>query len=209
MSTSDLFPAVVETERLRLERAGRDTVGVRELYRVASGPDATETFEHVPFSPHETPKETFDFLASCEERWADGESAEYAIRLPDTGEFVGIGALEFDWDRDVAQPGIWLRKRFWGRGYAGERARALLTLAFGRLDVGLVAVGVAAGNEQSRRAVEKYVADAGGRFEGVIRRGLPFADGDARDEARYTVSQAEWRDAGGADDSVSFVETLP
>jgi RimJ/RimL family protein N-acetyltransferase len=109
----------------------------------------------------------------------------------------------------VAQPGIWLRKRFWGRGYAGERARALLTLAFGRLDVGLVAVGVAAGNEQSRRAVEKYVADAGGRFEGVIRRGLPFADGDARDEARYTVSQAEWRDAGGADDSVSFVETLP
>ena len=207
MPTSDLFPAVVETERLRLERAGRDTVDVRELYRVCSDDDAAETFAHVPFSPHATPKETFDFLAACEERWADGEAAEYAIRLPDTGELVGIGAIECDWDRGTAEPGIWLRKRYWGRGYSGERARALMALAFDRLDFGLVAVGVAADNAKSRRAVEKYVEDAGGRFECVIRRGLPLSDGDVRDEARYSVSRGEWREAGGADGSVRFVES--
>ena len=76
------------------------------------------------------------------------------------------------------------------------------------LDVGLVSVGVAADNEKSRRAVEKYVDDAGGRFEGVVRRGLPLTEGDVRDEARYSVSQAEWRDAGGADDAVAFLESL-
>ncbi|ELZ35300.1 acetyltransferase, ribosomal protein n-acetylase [Halogeometricum pallidum JCM 14848] len=41
----------------------------------------------------------------------------------------------------------------------------------------------------------------------MIRRGLPLADGDVRDEARYSVSQEEWREVGGADDSVRVVES--
>ncbi|QIB76500.1 GNAT family N-acetyltransferase [Halogeometricum borinquense] len=205
---SNLFPAVVETDRLRLERAGRDTVDVRELYRVASGDDAEEMFAHVPFSPHETPKETFDFLASCEERWESGEAAEYAVRRPDDGEFVGMTGIACYWGHDTAEPGIWLRKPFWGRGYSGERARALLTLAFDRLDFSLVSVSAAADNEKSRRAVGKYIDDAGGRFEGVIRRGLQFFDGEVRDKARYTISQAEWRESGGPDESVTFIDSL-
>lgn len=207
MPTSDLFPAVVETDRLRFERVGRDAVDVRELYRICSGDDAAAVFEHVPFSPHRTPKETFDFLVACEERWEEGEAAEYALRRREDGAFVGLTSLDCEWDRDVAKPGIWLRKRFWGRGYARERARALLTLAFDRLDFGLVAAGVAAGNERSRRAVETYVEGAGGRFEGVIRRGLPLSADDVRDEARYSVSHGEWREAGGVDDSVRFVDS--
>ncbi|WP_342712820.1 GNAT family N-acetyltransferase [Halogeometricum limi] len=119
-----------------------------------------------------------------------------------------MAGLDFDWDRDVAKPGIWLRKPYWGRGYSGERARALLTLASDRLDIDAVLVSVAAENDSSRRAVEKYVDAAGGRFDGVLRREMQFADGSVRDEARYSIIRAEWREAGGAEDSVSFTESL-
>lgn len=195
-----LFPAAVETSRLRLERAGHDAVDVHELYRIASADDGIdEVTEHAPWSPHDHPRETKEFLDECEKRFREGESAEYVIRPRDgeggAGEFAGMCGLRCEWDRDRAELGIWLRKRFWGRGYSGERARALMRLAFDRLDFGIVTVGVAAENERSRRAVERYVASAGGRFEGVVRNGLAFFDGEIRDEARYSVSRTEWRES--------------
>ncbi|SFG44122.1 Acetyltransferase (GNAT) domain-containing protein [Halopelagius inordinatus] len=91
-------------------------------------------------------------------------------------ERAGMCGLTCEWDRDRGELGIWLRKRFWGRGYSGERTRALMHLAFERLDLGPVAVGVAAENDRSRRAVEKYIDAAGGRFEGVVRHGRTFFD---------------------------------
>ncbi|MFC6824542.1 GNAT family N-acetyltransferase [Halopelagius fulvigenes] len=210
-----MFPAAVETSRLRLERAGRETVDVRELYRISSADDGIEDVtEHVPWSPHENPKETAEFLDSCEERFREGENANYVIRPREgedgAGEFAGMGGLRCEWDRDRAELGIWLRKRFWGRGYSGERAFALMRLAFERLDFGLVAVGVVAENDRSRRAVEKYVEATGGQFEGVVRHGLPFDDGAVRDEARYSVSRAEWRDsdADRSSSSVRFLDSL-
>ncbi|RDI73136.1 GNAT family N-acetyltransferase [Halopelagius longus] len=212
---SDLFPAAVETSRLRLERVGHEAIGVRELYGVVSSDDGIEDVtEHAPWSPHENPKETAEFLERCEKQFRDGENADYVIRLREgeegAGEFAGMCGLNCEWDRDSAELGVWLRKRFWGRGYSGERARALMRLAFERLDFGLVAVGAAAENDRSRRAVEKYVESAGGRFEGVVRHGLAFADGSVRDEARYSVSREEWcgSDAERSSASVRFFDSL-
>lgn len=212
--SDSLFPAAVETSRLRLERAGHGTVDVHELYRISSADEGIEDVtEHVPWSPHDHPKETDEFLDDCERRFREGETAEYAVR-PREGEdgadeLAGMCGLTCEWDRDRGELGIWLRKRFWGRGYSGERARALMHLAFERLDLGLVAVGVAAENDRSRRAVEKYVDAAGGRFEGVVRHGRTFFNGEIRDEARYSVSQTEWRESEwGGDASVTFFDSL-
>lgn len=209
-----MFPVEIRTDRLSLRRATREEMPSLECYDYCreGAEGIEEVTEYAPWDPHASPKESRDYLARCEEMWDDGEAAAYVVRPregeEEAGEFAGMAGLNFQWDRDTAVFGTWLRKTFWGRGYSGERARALLTLAFDRLNFGLVAIGVAADNRKSRRTVEKYVEDAGGRFEGVIRRGLALSDDDVRDEARYSVSQEEWREAGGAGDSVRFVESL-
>ena len=201
-----MFPVAVETDRLRLERAAPDAVDVRELYRVASGDDGIdEVTRYVSWDPHETPKETRDFLRACESGWNDAESAQYVVRPRDgedgAGEIAGTTGLTLRWDRRLAEPGIWLRRRFWGRGYSGERAGALLALAFGPLDLEVVAVHHHPDNDESRRAVERYVDRFGGRREGRLRNARRFGDAPV-DLVRYTVSRTEWREAtadGGPD----------
>jgi len=75
--------------------------------------------------PHETKKETLEFLERGRERWEDNEAASYVIRPREgedgAGEIAGFGGFSVDWEKRTAVLGTWLRKRFWGRGYSGER----------------------------------------------------------------------------------------
>ena len=192
-----MFPERIETERLRLERLCAENVDALALYDHCSrhNPDIEEMTEHLTWKPHETPKETADFVRTVEESWDAREDATYAIRPregePRAGEFAGAAGLHFEWDRRSANLGTWLRKPFWGRGYSGERAAALMELAFDRLDLEVVSVTHAVGNEKSRRAIEKYVERAGGRCEGTLRNFEVYPDGPV-DVRRYTVTREEW-----------------
>lgn len=199
----ELFPPVVETDRLRLEKTCHENVDLFELYEVCAYDEGIdEVTEPMPWDPHPHPKETTDYLDRCESQWDDGESAHFTIRPRDgedgAGEIAGQTTLRIDWDRRVGTLGIWLRKRFWGRGYSGERAAALVALAFDRLDLEVVSVNHEVGNDRSKRAVEKYVERFGGRREGTLRNYLPFGDAPA-DAVRYTISRAEYR-ANRSDD---------
>ncbi|WP_430503981.1 GNAT family N-acetyltransferase [Haloparvum sp. PAK95] len=201
-----MFPETIETERLRLRPRWPETVDVHECYEICSAdPGIDEVTEYVTWSPHETVKETQEFLERGKSKWEDAEAAGYVIRPKPgedgAGEIAGCTGIGIDWDRRTAVLGLWLRKRFWGRGYSGERAAALCEIAFDRLDLELVAVSHHPDNEQSARAIEKYVDRFGGRREGVLRNHLEYQDGSVHDEVRYTISQREWREAtdGGTD----------
>lgn len=190
-----MFPAAIETERLRLERLDREHVDPFEVYEVSSGSDMNEVWRYTPFDPHETVHEAAEYVDEAVERWESAESADYAIRPREgedgAGEFVGSGFLNTEWDRRTGRLGIWLAKPFWGRGYSEERAAALLALAFARLDLQMVAVTHNVDNEKSRRAVEKYVDRFGGRREGVLRNFVAYGEG-VSDEVRYSISREEW-----------------
>ena len=197
-----MFPERIETDRLILERLCHETLDVFEFYDICSDADGPEAMDEVtrymPWEPHQTLLESKEYIDGVEERWEEGEAAGYVVRPrdgePDAGEYAGNAALHIDWDRRTGSLGTWLRKRFWGRGYSGERAGALMELAFERLDLELVSVSHHADNDQSRRAIEKYVEAHGGRCEGLLRNWLPHGD-EVSDEYRYTISQAEYRDA--------------
>ncbi|MFB6120116.1 MAG: GNAT family N-acetyltransferase [Halobacteriaceae archaeon] len=193
-----MFPETIETERLRLRRLHPRTVDLFEFYDIcASDPGIEDVTEHMPWSPHETVQETREFLRTAKRQWDEGEAAQFVIRPREgedgAGDIAGATALALDWDQRLATLGIWLRKRFWGRGYSGERADALLAVAFDRLDLDVVAVTHLDGNERSRRAIEKYVERHGGRYEGHLRNSATTQDGAVVDEHRYTISQAEYR----------------
>ena len=193
-----MFPREIETDRLRLERLCHDTVDVYEYYELWATAHP-EVFEHLSATPFATVKEASDEIDDAETFWDDGHTATYLVR-PKEGEahagvLAGRTSLDCEWDRGVGRLGIMLSRPFWGRGYSGERAGALLELAFERLHLSVVSVNHRDGNERSRRAIEKYVDEYGGQYDGVKR------DARTPDEIeihhRYSVTRAEYRDAVG------------
>jgi RimJ/RimL family protein N-acetyltransferase len=202
------FPTPVTTGRLRLERLDADAVPLCDLYEVCAHDDGIDAVtEGVAWDPHAHPKETLAFVAGAVERWEAGEDATYVVRPradeAGAGEFAGMAGLRPDWDRQRAELGTWLRRRFWGREYSGERAHALMAVAFDRLDLDVVVARPFVENDRSRRAVETYVEAAGGRHEGRVRNDA--FDGSApRDVHRYSVTREEWRGSAAADRTVDY-----
>lgn len=196
---SDLFPERVETDRLLLERLCHENVDALDLYECfAAGIADEEVFEYVPEDPWHTPKEAHDRIEDAEERWREGRAAEYVVR-PRNGEdgaseIAGIAHIHCEWDRQTGRLGLILRKPFWGRGYSSERAAALMELGFDRLDLELVTAGYNEGNEKSKRAIEKYVENHGGQYDGVLRNWVPM-DEEIDDLHRYTVTREQWEEA--------------
>lgn len=188
-----MFPTRLETDRLRLERISHDAVDPVELHELyGAGGDAEEVFEYWDRSPHETLTETVDYVDDAERLWDDAAAAKYVIR-PKAGEdgagcIAGTTGLYPDWETRSATLGILLGTRFWGRGYSGERADAILSLAFERLDLELVVAAAVDGNENSRRAIEKYVDRYEGRYDGRFRNRLSLDD-TVVDLHRYTISR--------------------
>jgi RimJ/RimL family protein N-acetyltransferase len=196
-----LFPRELRTERLRLRAATPETVDPLTLYRHCGrdAPGVDDLTRYLTWAPHETPKETYDFLADCETAFAEGEAATYVISprgAPD--ELAGMTALRPDWEHDRAGMGLWLRPSHQGNGYAGERARALARVAFDRLDCNSLVVTVNVDNEPSLRAVRDYVDDLGGREEGRLRSFMRYEGGEVVDVVRFSVTRTEWAEATGA-----------
>ncbi len=196
-----VFPDRIRTDRLRLDR--HDAAVDPLTFYAHAGADQTDSIdretEHVSWSPHDTPKESAEVTERFADGWTGREAATYAVFPRDgedgAGEYAGNTGLQVDWDRRTGTLGIWLREPFWGRGYSGERAIALADLAFRRLDLDLLAVEAYPANDQSVRAIEKYVDRLGGREAGVFRNRIADADGDPRDVRRYSVSRDEYEDA--------------
>lgn len=192
-----LFPETLESDRLRYEALRPETFNPLDFYQYvnADAPHIDEITRYVTWDPHETPKESAEFIERSGEQFANGEASQYALYATEgelAGEFVGMGGLGVDWDRELATLGAWLRKQAWGNGYSGERAARLLELAFDRLDLAMVAVEHIPENEPSERAITKYVDRFGGRREGRMRRSTVDPDGGVYDMVRYTISQAEF-----------------
>jgi RimJ/RimL family protein N-acetyltransferase len=206
-----LFPRELRTDRLRLRAATPETVDPLDLYAHcrAGAPDIDDLTRYLTWEPHEHPQESLGFLRSCAEAFEAGEAANYAIEPregePRAGEFAGMAALRMDWDLDRASIGTWLRPPFHGRGYSGERARALARVAFDRLDAGTLVVTANVENEPSLRAVREYVDAMGGREEGEIRAFMRYEGGEVVDVVRFSVTRAEWAAATGAPPAADLV----
>jgi RimJ/RimL family protein N-acetyltransferase len=203
-----LFPASVTTERLRLKRLDASAVPLHDLYEVCAHDEGIDAVtEHVTWDPHAHPKETQEFVERAVEGWEAGEDATYVVRPREgedgAGAFAGMAGLHPGWDRGRAELGTWLRRRFWGREYAGERAHALMAVAFGRLDLDVVVARCFVENDRSRRAIEKYVEAAGGRHEGQLRNDA-FDGTGPRDVHRYSVAREEWRESAAAERPVDY-----
>lgn len=211
-----MFPEVIESRRLRFEPRTPEYVDALTVYEFCKQgvPGIDEVTRYMPWDPHPHPKETHEFLERGAKGWSEREEASYVIRLREAGvesdadeegDIVGFTGISIDWDKRTATLGMWVRKPYWGRGFSGERAVALAKLAFDRLDLEILAVSHDPENEQSERAIQKYVDRMGGRREGTLRNLATGLDGPV-DQVRYSVSQDEWEEAA-LDDEVTFYDS--
>ncbi|WP_277553298.1 GNAT family N-acetyltransferase [Halobaculum limi] len=211
-----MFPDRIRTDRLRLDRhdAAVDALSFYDHAGERRSDTIAEECEGLSWAPHEHPKESADVLDQFRENWEDGESATYAVFPREgeeqAGEYAGNTGLMLDWDLRTATLGIWLRKSFWGRGYSGERARALAALAFERLDLDVLSVAAMPDNEQSVRAITKYIESMGGREERLLRNRIRDGDGEVHDLRRFSVHRDEYAETVGTaiDDTVEFVDDV-
>ncbi|WP_435359250.1 GNAT family N-acetyltransferase [Haloarchaeobius sp. DFWS5] len=208
----DLFPAEIETERLRFERVSPDTLDAHEVYPYYSTEDGIEeATRYMTWEPHQHPKETFEFVQHMGEAAAKAEGAVYAVYPKagedGAGELAGTAGFHPNWEKRSTTFGIWLRKRFWGRGYSGERADAFVPIAFDRLDFDLVAVAVVDENTRSKRAIEKYVDSWGGQHDGYFRNLQVHGDRPVGVH-RFTIAREQYEAAvaGGRDIEVAVRE---
>ncbi|WP_411967060.1 GNAT family N-acetyltransferase [Haloferax sp. YSSS75] len=206
-----MFPDEIVTPRLRLRALSREVVDPLDAYDYF-GASRSDTIEeetkYVTWNPHETPKEAFDYFGEVSEAHEKGEKAGYAIFPRDgedgAGELAGTTGFDPEWDKRRAVFGLWLRKKYWGRGYSGERAAAFFAIVFDLLDLDVAYVAALPENDNSIRAIEKYVDQFGGQFDGHFRNDVVDMDGNPRDTRTYSVTREQWYDATDGEYDAEF-----
>lgn len=203
---TDVFPTRIETDRLVLERLCHDRVDVFDLYEFLSREDWTAAArDHMPWFQFEHLGEVAEFVDHAEDQWADRDTARYLIRSkPDGGALAGTTAFGPEWDTRRAGSGIVLATEYWGREYGLERASAFIELTFERYDLDAYYTTCAAGNDPSRRMIEKYVEKYGGRHEGLLRQHSGRPNGDVTDQHRFTILREEYEAATDGMDTLAF-----
>ncbi len=202
----DLFPRRIETDRLVLEPFDAEHVDPFEFYEFVRRDDwRGAATEHMPWFRLDSPDEVVAFVESAEQKREEREAARYLIRSKaEGGDVVGTTAYGPEWDTRRAGSGIVLAREYWGREYGLERASAFVELTFERYDLDAYYTTCAAGNDPSRRMIEKYVEKYGGRHEGLLRQHSSRPDGSVTDQHRFTILREEYERATADEATLAF-----
>jgi len=87
--------------------------------------------------------------------WASGTSRWFAVRTPDRGVVGACGLSRIDRARGIGQLSYWIGRPDWGRGFATNAARLVLTHGREQLRLRAVFSCVLGSNLASRRVLEK------------------------------------------------------
>jgi RimJ/RimL family protein N-acetyltransferase len=136
------------------------------------------------------------FVGRIEAHWDGHGWGLWAVEIPSVAPFIGyVGLWPVDYlgGPPMVEVGWRLARRFWGRGYATEAARA--ALRFGFVEVGLeeIVSFTVPQNERSRRVMERIglMRDPQGDFD------HPRVDARAHPElvrhVFYRLARTDWR----------------
>lgn len=115
----------------------------------------------------------------------------YAIVLRATGEVIGRIKYQTDLRRfhvNSISVGYELRRDQWGQGYMTEALGAMVSNAFEKKKVDVVAVSHYAENLRSQRVIEK----CGFRLEGVVPWASKRCDGKICDDVCYSILREDY-----------------
>ena len=155
------FPNL-ETERLLLRSI--DLSDVDDLFKILNDPDVAE-YDY--FYPVETKEKTFSFIERYQRELEGNEEITWGIILKENQKLIGTCCLgNFDKGAKRAEIGYALSKAQWGKGYATEAAKKILTYGFKNIKLNRIEATITPGNDSSVRVLEKL----GFQREGLVRQ---------------------------------------
>ena len=186
MMPPDWRPPILETDRLVVRPFQEADAG--PLFPHAANPKVTRftLWEH-----HKSITDTRMFVHDYARlRYIEGVPEPLAVALKDDPGHPPVGAVGCFW---VSQPnrtmelGYWLAEDVWGRGFAPEACRPVVTYAFRACGPERMQARVIAGNAASVRVLEKL----GFHYEGTLRSSL-FRRGMFEDVLYFSVLRSVW-----------------
>ncbi|MDA3892802.1 MAG: GNAT family N-acetyltransferase [Salinivirgaceae bacterium] len=169
-----------ESERLMLKEAVlSDLENIHNLHSVP------EVDEFNTLGIPESIEETKSLLKSGIDQKMDNPrgSFHWCIFNKQSGEFIGMAGMFLSNDKfKLGEIYYKFLPKYWGKGYATEVAKRLIKLGFVEFKLHKVEAGVAVGNDQSVKVLEK----SGMIREGLRRKILPIR-GDWVDNYHYAI----------------------
>lgn len=162
----------LQTDRLTLRRMKPSDA--KDMYEYAKRSDVTE---YLLWEPHVCLEQTQDYLHFLQTRYRTGDFYDWAVIDKAQNKMIGTcGFANLDFPNNKAEIGYVLNPAFWGQGIAAEAVRVVMEFAFMELNVHRVEARYIAGNERSRRVMEK----CGMKFEGIAKSSM-YIKGQYRD----------------------------
>lgn len=145
----------LETERLVLrELLPTDDMGMFEL---DSNP---EVHRFLGNKPVKTIEESRMYIENIRQQYLDNGTGRWAVILKETSEFLGWSGIKLIKEsvnnhQDFYEIGYRFIQKHWGKGYATEAGQAFVDYAFNEMKVESLYAYADAGNENSKRILEK------------------------------------------------------
>ena len=152
---------VLVTERLVLKPMSTEYLVSTHEYASDS-----ENCKYMLFLPNETIDETLEYLKDAEKEAEKDYPSYYEMAIFYNGVHVGAVSLYISDERDSAEMGWTLNKRYHGMGIATEAARALLQFAAEKLGIRRFVAHCDSENMASRRVMEKLGMTLEGEYSG-------------------------------------------
>jgi ribosomal-protein-alanine N-acetyltransferase len=139
--------------------------------------------------PHPYPAGAADeFIARLPGSWLEGKMATWGLVPRAGGDLFGAISLRLSGAHHRGEVGYWVAVSEWGKGFATEATRRVISFAFDELGLHRVEAHHFTVNPASGRVLAK----AGMRAEGEMR-GAVFRDGTPRDLALYAILRTDPR----------------
>ena len=174
---------VLETQRLLLRPLKMSDC--QDVFAYSRDP---EVARHVLWDAHQTIGQTRGYLRYILRQYRNGDPSSYGIVLKDTGHVIGtIGFMWLNTENRSAEVGYSLAREYWNQGFMTEALRAVLDLAFRKLNLHRVEAQHETDNPASGRVMLK----SGMRHEGTMR-GRLFNKGRFVDMDVYAILREDW-----------------
>jgi len=157
------------------------------IYRGISDEETVHNLARAPW-PYE-PEHARDFTNRAQDQFLP----DFVVTLPEDG-VIGSAGMGIDEATEQVQMGYWIARDYWGRGYATEAARAVLSVA--------KAIGhkrITASHFVDNPGSGKVLRKAGFQPTGEIRPGFSLARGRRDPVACFEVILDPEGDVGGSE----------
>ncbi len=135
-----------------------------------------------------------DVVSMIEKRlreYAAGTSCIWAITAEDDRLLGTCGFRRLSRAEGVAELAYDLARAWWGRGYMSQAVGACVAWAFGQPEFDRVEACVVVGNRRSERVLERA-----GFSRKSLLKAYRACRGELRDYSLFSLSRAQWADAG-------------